>query len=87
MIFLVRHPRRVLYDQYTQCKIVKIIQPYKTLSLLEVLGVFLVTFFGSYTESSLDQPEDVSVYVPKHVARNATNTSNKLRVVYDYIIL
>ena len=34
-----------------------------------------------------DQPEDGSVYKPKHVARNTTNTSNKLRVVYDYTIL
>jgi len=34
-----------------------------------------------------NQPEDDSVYKPKHVARNTTNTSNKLRVVYDYIIL
>jgi len=31
--------------------------------------------------------EDGSVYEPKHVARNTTNTSNKLRVVYDCIIL
>ena len=31
--------------------------------------------------------EDGSVYEPKHVARNITNTPNKLRVVYDYIIL
>jgi len=31
--------------------------------------------------------EDGSVYEPKHVARNTTNTSNKLRAVYDYIIL
>jgi len=28
-----------------------------------------------------------SVYEPKHVVRNTSNTSNKLRVVYDYIIL
>ena len=27
------------------------------------------------------------VYEPKHVARNTTNSSNKLRVVYDFIIL
>ena len=27
------------------------------------------------------------VYEPKHVARNKNNTSNKLRVAYDYIIL
>jgi len=27
------------------------------------------------------------VYELKHVARNKTNTSNKLRVVYDYIII
>jgi len=27
-----------------------------------------------------------SLIEPKRVARNATNTSNKLRVVYDYII-
>jgi hypothetical protein len=27
------------------------------------------------------------VYEPKRVARNKTNTSNKLRVVSDYIIL
>jgi predicted kinase len=31
--------------------------------------------------------EDGTVYEPKHVARNTTNTSNKLSVVYDYIIL
>ena len=31
--------------------------------------------------------EEGSVYEPKRVARNTTNTSNKLRVVYDYIIL
>jgi len=28
-----------------------------------------------------------SGYEPKHVARNTTNTSNKLRDVYDYILL
>jgi len=27
------------------------------------------------------------VYEPKHVARNTIKASNKLRVVYDYIIL
>jgi len=27
------------------------------------------------------------MYQPKNVDRNTTNTSNKLRVVYDYIIL
>jgi len=27
-----------------------------------------------------------SVYKPKHVARNTTNTSNILTVVYEYII-
>jgi hypothetical protein len=31
--------------------------------------------------------EDGSVYEPKNIARNTTNTSNKLRVVYVYIIL
>jgi len=31
--------------------------------------------------------EDGSVYEPKHVARNKTDTSNKLRVTYDYIVL
>jgi hypothetical protein len=59
----------------------KIIQSNKTLSLFEVLVVFVSTCFGSYTE-----PEDGSVYKPKHVARNTTKTSNKLRVVFDYII-
>ena len=58
-------------------------QSYTTLNLLEVLVVFLATCFGSYT----DQPEDGSVYELKRVARNTTNTSNKLRVVYDNIIL
>jgi len=29
----------------------------------------------------------VVVYEPKHVARNTTNTSNKLRFVYEYISL
>ena len=91
-------------------------QSYTTLSLLEVLIVFLATCFGSYTEPfagqssecfvctvvgawnfntptivranhSENQPADGSVYEPKHVARNTVNTSNKLRVVYDYIIL
>ena len=38
------------------------------------------TVHKNYSE---DQPEDGSVYEPKHVA----NTSNKLRVVYGYIIL
>ena len=28
-----------------------------------------------------------SVYEPKNVARKTTNTSNKLRVVYDYTVL
>jgi len=32
-------------------------------------------------------PEDVSVCEPKHVSRYTTNTSNKMRAVYDYIIL
>jgi len=41
-----------------------------------------------HTNYSEDYPEDGSAYEPKHVARNTTNTSNnKLRVVYDYIIL
>ena len=40
-----------------------------------------------HTNHSEDQPEDGPVYEPKHVARNTTNTSNKLRVVYGYIIL
>jgi len=38
----------------------------------------------------VDQPEDGSVCEPKHVARNTrntTNSSNKLRVIYNYIIL
>jgi hypothetical protein len=26
------------------------------------------------------------MYEPKHVARNTTNTSNKLNIVFDYII-
>ena len=50
----------------------------------------LVTFKAPaivHTNHSEDQPEDGSVYEPKHVARNTTNTSNKLKVVYDYIIL
>jgi hypothetical protein len=28
-----------------------------------------------------------SVYEPKHVARNKIDTANKLRVVFDYIIV
>ena len=40
-----------------------------------------------FTNHSEDYPEDGSVYEPKHVARNTTNASNKLRVVYDYTIL
>jgi hypothetical protein len=35
-----------------------------------------------HTNHSGDNPADGSVYEPKHVARNATNTSNKLRIVY-----
>jgi len=31
-------------------------------------------------------PEGGSVYEPKHVARNTTNTCNELRVVYDYMV-
>jgi len=31
--------------------------------------------------------ENIRLYEPKHVARNTTNTSNKLRAGYDYIIL
>jgi len=33
------------------------------------------------------KPDDGTVYEPKDVARNTTNTSNKLKVVYYYIIL
>ena len=77
-------------------------QSYTTLNLLEVLVLFLATYFGSYTEPSYvtpkaptivhtdhseEYPEDGSVYEPKHVARNTTNTSNKLTVVYHHIIL
>ena len=40
-----------------------------------------------HANHSEGQLEDGSVYEPKHVARNTTNTYNKLRVVYDYIIL
>ena len=40
-----------------------------------------------HTNHSEDQPEDGSVHQPKHVAINTTNTSNKLTVVYEYIIL
>jgi hypothetical protein len=50
----------------------------------------LVTFKApiiAHTNHSEEYPEDGSVYEPKHVARNTTNTSNKLRVVYDYITL
>jgi len=36
---------------------------------------------------SEDKPEDGSVYEPKHVVRKTTNTSNKSRVLYDYVIL
>jgi len=39
-----------------------------------------------HTNHSKDLPEDDPVYEPKHVARNTTNSSNKLRVVYDYTI-
>jgi hypothetical protein len=38
-----------------------------------------------HTHHSKDKPEDGSVFEPKHVARTTTNTSNKLRVVYDFI--
>jgi len=43
-----------------------------------------------YSLNVLCRSNDVSVLLfsliePKRVARNATNTSNKLRVVYDYI--
>jgi len=34
-----------------------------------------------------DEPEDGSVHELKNIARNTTNTSNKLRIVHDYIIL
>ena len=50
----------------------------------------LVTFKSPttvHTNHSKDQPEDGSVYEPKHVARNKTKTPNKLRVVYNYIII
>ena len=50
----------------------------------------LVTFQAPTTvhkNNSKDQPEDGSLYEPKHVARNATNTSNKFRDVCDYKIL
>ena len=40
-----------------------------------------------YTNHSEEQLEDGSIYEPKHVARNTKNTSSKLRVVYDYVIL
>ena len=62
-------------------------QSHTTVNLLEVLIVFIGTCFGSYTEPSSGQTEDGSVYEPKHVARNTTHTSNKLRVVCDYVIL
>ena len=54
---------------------------------------FVCTIVGAlaptivHTNHSEDKPEDGSVYERKHVARNTTNTSNKMRVVYDYIIL
>jgi hypothetical protein len=60
----------------------KIIYSNTTLSLLEVIVVFLATCFGLYTE-----PSSGSVYEPKYVDRNTTKTLNKLRVVFDYIIL
>ena len=44
-------------------------------------------YFTYFTNRSEDEPEDGSVYEPKHVARNKINISNKLRVVYDNIIL
>jgi hypothetical protein len=34
-----------------------------------------------------DYSKDGPVYETKHVVRNKNNTSNKLIVVYDYIIL
>jgi len=40
-----------------------------------------------HTKHSEDQPEDGCVYEPKHIVRKTINTSNKLRVVYDYKIL
>jgi len=40
-----------------------------------------------HTNQSEEQPEDGSVYETKHVARNTTYISNKLRVVYDYIFV
>ena len=40
-----------------------------------------------YTNHSEEKPEDGSVYEPKYLAKNTTNTFNKLRVVYDFIIL
>ena len=65
--------------------------------ILEVLVYFQLHFLTriqSHLQASLqsglyvqDQPEDGSVYEPKHVASNTTSTSNKLRVVYDYIIV
>jgi len=40
-----------------------------------------------YLQTTLKTSLKVALYEPKHVARNTNNTSNKLRVVYDYIIL
>jgi succinate dehydrogenase/fumarate reductase-like Fe-S protein len=40
-----------------------------------------------HTKHSEDWIEDGSVYEPKHVTRNTTNTSNKLRAVYGCINL
>ena len=54
------------------------------------MKLYLVTFKAPtiiQANYSKDQPEDGSVHEPKHVARNKIKTSNKLRVVYDYIIL
>jgi len=56
--FQVRHPRCVLYDQYMWYKI---IWWYTTVSLLEVLVVFLATCFGSYTEPSSGYSSEWSV--------------------------
>jgi len=43
--------------------------------------------FKAPTTVHTNLSEDGSVYEPKHVARNTASTPNKLRVVYDYIIL
>jgi len=50
----------------------------------------LVTFKAPttvHTNHPENQPEDGFVHEPKHAARNTTDTSNKLKVLYDCIIL